>query len=160
MCSRFWPFGLLLIFLVLVAAGCSQGGQHSAAVDDVSVSGTFARATPPGQKVSAVFLVLTNAGSQAHALVGAASTVAGSVELHEHVHKDGMMQMRQVARIDVPAKGKAELKPGGYHIMLIGLKGPLTPGGSVPVDLMFADGSRLHADAPVRDIGLGMRRKR
>ena len=153
-------FFMIVLFSSLPLMGCSPDGGVMQAKDDVRIQQAYARATPAGMQVGAVFMTLENDGDRRHALVSAASNVADTVELHEHVHKDGMMQMRQVSKIDIPAGGKTVLKPGGYHIMVIGLKHPLTSGANVPVTLTFADGTALHVDAPVKDIGLGMKRPR
>ncbi|HGG60646.1 MAG TPA: copper chaperone PCu(A)C [Gammaproteobacteria bacterium] len=150
----------VLLAAWVMLAGCSGGGGSTAkASEDVAVENAYARATPPDARVGAAFLTLKNAGGRGHALVAAASDVAATVELHEHVHKDGMMQMRQVPRIDIPAGGETRLQPGGYHIMLIDLKHPLAPGERASLTLTFEDGSKKQVVAPVRDIGLGMRRR-
>lgn len=116
---------------------------------DIAVSDAFVRLPPPGQTVSAAFMTLSN-GGEARKLIKAESPVAGSVELHNHIHDKGIMRMRQVTAIDLPAKGKASLQPGGYHIMLIGLKAPLQDGQKVPLTLTFDDGSSKAVSAPVQ----------
>ena len=98
----------------------------------------------------AVYVTLSNAGSQADALVSASSDAAQTVELHEVKNEGGVMKMRPVSAIPVPAGGKTELKPGGYHIMLMGLKHDLKPGEKVPVTLKFEHGGEVHVEAAVR----------
>ena len=99
---------------------------------------------------SAVYLTLDNTGAKPDALVAASTDVAKTVELHE-VQKDGdVMKMRPVAKIPIPAGGKLELKPGGYHIMLIGLTHDLKPGETVPVTLKFEQGGEVRVEAAVR----------
>ncbi len=128
----------------------------AAAVEAEGASGAirleeaYARALPPGQPNSAVFLRLTNEGASDRALVGAASRVCDVVELHTHRMEDGMMRMRRIDRIPLPAGETVALEPGGLHIMLIGLHEPLRAGDSVPLELVFDDGSRSHLDAPIR----------
>lgn len=126
----------------------------SAHAAEISVSDPYARAVPPGQPNSAVFLSLTNSSAQAHALVGAESPAAEVVELHNHVHENGMMQMRRIERIDVPAGTTVTLKPAGLHIMLIGLKQTLEPGANVDLTLIYDDGSRAPVQAPVRAMSM------
>ncbi|HTU00701.1 MAG TPA: copper chaperone PCu(A)C [Candidatus Sulfotelmatobacter sp.] len=99
---------------------------------------------------SAVYLTLSNAGSQPDALVSAATDAARTVELHEVVQEGGVMKMRPIPSIPVPAGGKVELKPGGYHIMLLGLTHDLKPGDKVAVTLKFDHGGELRVDAAVR----------
>lgn len=122
----------------------------AAAGSPVTVTDPYVRAVPPGQPNSAAFMVLTNVGSADRALVAAASPAAKVVELHTHQMVDGMMQMRQIERIDLPAGASVELKPGGLHVMLIDLTGPLAPGAEVPLTLTLDDGSSLALTAPVR----------
>jgi hypothetical protein len=98
----------------------------------------------------AVYVTLTNTGSQADALVSASTDTARAVELHEVQNEGGVMKMRPVKSIQVPAGGKVELKPGGYHLMLLDLKHDLKPGETVPVTLKFEHGAEVRIDAAVR----------
>jgi protein SCO1/2 len=107
----------------------------AAAATAVMVHDAYVRAVAPGATVSAAFMMLHNPTAAARALVAAASPAATTVELHTHQNDGGVMRMRQVERIDVPAGGQTTLAPGGYHVMLIGLTGPLTEGTTVPLTL-------------------------
>jgi copper(I)-binding protein len=98
----------------------------------------------------AVYMTLTNSGSQVEALVSASSDAAQTVELHEVKNDGGVMKMRPVKSIPVPAKGKVELKPGGYHIMLLDLKRDLKAGEKVAVTLKFEHGGEMQVEAAVR----------
>ena len=120
--------------------------------DSVDVIGPYARAMPPGSPNSAAFMTLRNRATRDARLVSAAASIAASVELHTHTEVDGVMQMRQVPEIVVPAGGDATLQPGGHHVMFIGLTGELTDGQSVAVTLSFADGSTRVVDVPVKAI--------
>jgi copper(I)-binding protein len=122
--------------------------------DDVSVSGAWTRATAPGQNSAAVSLHIT---SQKDArLVSASSSASASAELHTMKHDNGMMMMRQVDAISLPAKHDVDIG-NGDHIMLIGLKKPLKAGDSVPLTLTveFVDKSRenISVKAEVRSQG-------
>ncbi|WP_295386029.1 copper chaperone PCu(A)C [uncultured Thiodictyon sp.] len=136
----------------LFAAGLFALAPTVWAADPVAVSDPYARAVPPGQPNSAVFMTLTNQSDQARALVAATSPAAKTVELHTHTNDGGVMRMRRIERIEVPAGGSVQLKPGGLHVMLIGLTGDLTPGGQVALGLTFDDGSQLQVQAPVRTV--------
>lgn len=118
----------------------------------VTATGAYARAAPPGQPTGAVYLTLTNHSARSRTLVAATSPDAQVVELHSHVHEDGMMRMRRVERIEIPAGGSVSFEPGGLHLMLIGLKGDLAPGDEVGLILDFDDGSKLQVPAPVTPI--------
>lgn len=121
------------------------------AADAVTVENPFVRAVPPGQPNSAAFMVLNNSSAIAHQVVSAASPAAKTVELHTHTNNNGVMEMRQISQIDVPANGKVELAPGGLHIMLLGLTQELKAGESVAVTLTFEDGSTSVVNAPIKD---------
>ena len=130
--------------------------QAQSVADQVEVQDAYVRAVPPGQPNSASFMALHNGDSQAHALVGAASPAAEVVELHTHTMLDGMMQMRPVEQIELPAGATTRLQPGGFHVMLIGLQQPLVPDQSVPLTLVFEDGSEVVVSAPVRKLQMHM----
>ncbi|RFA29065.1 hypothetical protein CAI21_11515 [Alkalilimnicola ehrlichii] len=120
------------------------------AADSIQVSDPFARATPPGMENSAAYMTLRNPSDETFALVAAESTIAQTVELHTHLHEDGVMKMRKVEEIIVPAGDEIGLEPGGYHIMLLGLEHALAAGDDVPLTLIFNDGSRLDVTAEAR----------
>jgi copper(I)-binding protein len=126
----------------------------------VAVDDPYVRAIPPGQKISASFMTLINDSDKSIDLIKASSDSAKNVELHEHVHEDGMMKMRQVAKISVAANSKTELKPGGYHIMLIGLLKNIQPKDIITINLEFSDGSKQQIKAEVRKIMMGMMKKK
>ncbi|MCK5665218.1 MAG: copper chaperone PCu(A)C, partial [Thiotrichaceae bacterium] len=79
-------------------------------------------------------------------------TISKVVELHTHTHENGMMMMRQVEKMDIPANGETTLQPGGLHIMLIGLHNELQLDQKVSLTLEFEDGSSKEIEAPVRKI--------
>ena len=118
----------------------------------LDVEDPYARSVPPGQANSAVFMRIVNRGDAARTLVGGTSDAADVLELHTHTMEDGMMKMRRVERIEIPAKGTVSLEPGGLHVMLIGLKRNLVPGDSVDLSLDLDDGTALEVQAPVRAV--------
>ncbi|WP_058554226.1 copper chaperone PCu(A)C [Thiohalocapsa sp. ML1] len=120
--------------------------------DAVRIEDPYARAVPPGQPNSAVFMVIENTGPTPVAVVAAESPAAATVELHTHRMADGMMQMRRIERIELPAGESVALAPGGLHVMLIGLTETLAPGMEVPLTLVFDDGGRAEVTAPVRHV--------
>lgn len=112
----------------------------------------YVRLAPPGAQVTGAYMVISNAGGTDRKLLKAESTVAKTVELHNHINENGVMKMRQVPSIDVKANAQAELKPGSYHIMLINMKKALKEGDSVAITLSFDDGSKQQIEAPVRKL--------
>lgn len=122
------------------------------AADSVQVENAYARAVPPGQPNSASFMTLVNTSAVDHSVVSASSPVAATVELHTHTNNNGVMEMRRIDKIDVPAKGRTELKPGGLHVMLIGLQQDMKVGENAQITLTFEDGSTTTVDAAIQEI--------
>lgn len=116
-------------------AGLLAGMLWSASVyaGDLRVEGAWARATAPGQDSAMVDLSITS--NQAATLVGFSSTASNSVELHSMTHDNGVMKMREVKRLVLPAGKTVQLGASGYHLMLVGLKAQLKAGESVPLTL-------------------------
>ncbi len=101
---------------------------------------------------SAAYLTLVNGAGREDELLGASSDVADAVEIHlSQAGADGMMQMIPQKSVAIRAGGKLELKPGGYHIMLIGLKQDLAAGGSIALTLHFKNYGDLALTVPVKD---------
>lgn len=123
------------------------------AADEVRVNDPYARAVPAMMKNSAVFMSLDNTGGTDHAIVAASSSAAEVIELHTHVQDGDVMRMRKIDDIVIKAGEKTVLEPGGLHIMLLGLTGPLTPETSIELELTFADGTQKTVVAPVRKAG-------
>lgn len=121
---------------------------------EVKVSDAWVRATAPGQDSGSIQFSITI--QQEAKLIGASSPVAGKVELHSMRHENGMMEMRPVESIDLPAGKTVDLATSGQHIMLIGLKQPLKAGDSVPFTLtvQYADKSKatVKANAEVKPL--------
>ncbi len=147
-------FSALAMFLLV---GMTQAGGHMAHGNHpIEVHKPFVRLMPPSQPNTGAFMVLNNTTDKEMALVRAESGVSRVVELHTHTMVDGVMQMREIPRIAIPAQGRTELKPGGLHVMLIGLHEPLQDGQQVDITLVFEDGSQQTVHAPVRHPGSEM----
>jgi hypothetical protein len=116
------------------------------------VSGGFLRASPGMAKVGAGFVTIRSAGG-ADRLLGFTSPACGRPELHTHVMDNGMMRMRQLEAIDIPAGGEVVLQPGGLHLMCIDLTAPLTEGDQVPVTLIFETAGNVEVTLPVKSAG-------
>ena len=141
--------------LILVASLLALAAQAQTTVKDPWVRGTVA-----GQKATGMFgqVVSTSGGK----LVSASSPVAGVVEIHEMVMDGSVMKMRAVTGLELPAGKVVELKPGGYHVMLMDLKQELRVGESVPVTLVIegAGGKResVELKAPVKALADGQKK--
>lgn len=126
---------------------------------DLTINDAMARAVPPTAKISAAFMTLINNANTDLAVVSAESSVAEAVELHNNTMTDGKMKMRQVNQIDLPAKQTTELKPGGLHVMLIGLNKALVEGETIDLTLNFSDGSSEALEIPIQPIKPMMQKK-
>lgn len=146
------PITALFLAIALIAPVFA-----GSAADDVEVIDPWAREIPPNMTTSAGFLTLKNNGSVEHKLVGAESPVTGMVELHTHINDQGVMRMRPVENMPIPAGGTTELKPGGLHLMLMMLKKPIKAGDKLPITLVFEDGSRKEIQAEVRRFDMMMK---
>jgi copper(I)-binding protein len=134
------------------------GAANAQAEPSLKVAEPWVRATVPGSSVAAAYMQLSSA--KPLKFVKAESAAAKTVELHNMTMKDGVMEMKAVEAINVPANGKVELKPGGYHIMLINIAKPVKVGDTVPLKLTFetADKKTFTVDvsAKGKDAGGGM----
>ncbi|NQW12439.1 MAG: copper chaperone PCu(A)C [Alphaproteobacteria bacterium] len=128
----------------------ASGSQQHAAI---SVTAAFARASAGPAKTGAAYLTIHNAGSGADRLVAAKADVAKRVELHTHRHEGGVMKMRPIAAVDIPAGGKASLKPGGDHVMFMGLTAPLTEGESFTLTLVFERAGEITVTVEIGSVG-------
>jgi hypothetical protein len=147
------------IVVALLVAACSGGGAGG-----ITTSGAWARTSPMVAGAGAANVTIQNGGSAADALVGARSTVAKSTEVHETYALESampgqstgmggspMMGMRRIDRVEIPAGGTLELKPGGYHIMLIELTQPLEVGQQIEITLVFEKAGEVRVTAEVRE---------
>lgn len=142
--TRFYR--IMCLCLLCFLAGCSQANEG------VTISDAWVRAMAPGQKVGAAYLTLKSAAETT--LVKAESPVAGSVEIHSMTMNDGVMKMRMLDALPLPAGKTVKLEPGGFHLMLFDLKQPLKAGEKVEFVLHFKDAtgktSTMKLTAPVK----------
>jgi periplasmic copper chaperone A len=115
---------------------------------EVSVLQPYAFATAKEQKNGAVFLKIYNITKETARLIDVKSAVADTTELHVTVMEAGTMKMRKVEAVDIAPRQTLQMKPSGYHVMLMGLKAPLTEGQSFPLTLVF-EGSKEEGDKEV-----------
>lgn len=131
----------------------AQGVTKTVKTDAIKIESAYTRATAPGQQVAGGFMKIDNKGNVADQLLSASSPAAGEVQIHEMAMDGNVMKMRQVKDIAVPAGGSVELKPGGYHLMFMNLKGPFAAGQTIPVKLKFAKAGEVEVNLPVNAMG-------
>jgi len=128
-----------------IALSFSLAAASLTAFAQVTVTDPWVRGTVPSQMATGAFMKITAAKTAR--LVGASSPVAGVVEVHEMAMENNVMRMRAVESLDLPAGRSIELKPGGYHVMLMDLTRELKPGETVPVTLVIEqDGKRQNVE--------------
>ncbi len=142
-------FAPILTALVIGLSGAASAHEYK--VGPIEIGHPWMRATPI--KVTAAFLTLHNTGKTPDRLISVSSPAAKRVELHTHIMKDGVAKMRKVDGIPVAPGKTTMLKPGGYHIMLIGLKYPIKPGYYVPLTLRFEKAGIINVKAEVTKVG-------
>lgn len=120
---------------------------------DLTISAPWTRQTAAGQSVGGGFMIIANSGVQADQLVDGTSPAAERVEIHSMSLEGGVMRMRHLnGGLAIPPRGSVALEPGGYHIMLIGLKRPLALGARVPVTLHFRRAGRVEISLAVESV--------
>jgi len=143
---------LLAAAVTLCLAGFGNGARaHEFTLGALKIDHPWARASAGPARNSAAFMTIHNAGS-ADRLIATSGDVAERVELHTHMMEGDIMKMRQVEAVEVPANAMAELQPGGFHIMLIGLKAPLKEGDRFPLTLTFEDAGEITVEVAVEAI--------
>jgi copper(I)-binding protein len=141
-----------LALALTAAAVVSIARNSEVSGNGITVAHAWARATPPGANVGAVYLTIENRGRTADRLQSITSPAASSAMLHETVEQDGISQMREASGEIAPGT-KLEMKPGGTHIMLMGLLQPLKEGEAINVALDFERAGELNVYARVAPIG-------
>ncbi len=163
--------GSLAVALTIVGGGTALAQSPPPGTSPIQLSQAWARRAPMmgqpgsgqgstgsghahgqagGSGNGAVYVLIQNRGREADTLLGATSDAATTVELHETRQEGGVMRMRPLPKIDVPGGGRIEMKPGGQHIMLLGLTRDLHPGDRVTVRLRFEKAGEQTVEAEVR----------
>lgn len=137
------------------ALACAAAAACLSAHAEVTVKDAWVRATVPQQRSTGAFMTIVSSAEAK--LVGVASPAAKIAEIHETTQKDGVMSMRAMPAVALPAGKPVELKPGGLHVMLMALRAPVAAGGKVPLALSIEDArgkrSTLEVMAEVRPLG-------
>lgn len=144
--------------LVLVAGDHAGGHKHghseASKSSPISISKPWTRATPAAATVAAGYVELTNNGKEADRLIGGSIEGAKTVEVHTMTNDDGVMRMRKLADgVEIPAGGKVELKPGGLHLMLLGLSSGYKEGETVKGTLSFEKAGTVDVTFSVEPLG-------
>ena len=143
-----------LVALASLAPPAAAADVAAITAGDLRISKAWTRQAPPGARVGAGYLTVTNTGSEPDRLLGGAAAFAGRVEIHEMSVADGVMRMAPVTGgLVIPPGGTVELEPGGYHVMFVGVTDGPTMGETVPVTLTFRRAGDVTVEMPVAAIG-------
>jgi copper(I)-binding protein len=149
---------MIRIMSILLAAAFAAlaipASAHSFSVGSLNIAHPWARATPKGATIGGGYLKITNTGTTPDRLVGGTSTVSKGFEIHQMSMENGIMKMRPLADgVEIKPGETVEFKPGGYHIMFVGLTRPLVKGEHVNATLHFEKAGTVKVDFVVEGIG-------
>ena len=145
---RKFKVGATFTIMVLLLAGLAACAAETA--PKLSIQDPWARPAATGGN-AVVYFTLVNKGNTSDVLVSASSDAAETAGIHETQMDEGIIHMVPVSRIEIPAEGRVELKPGGFHVMLVELKQDLNPGGTVSMTLRFGKSVEITVEAEVRE---------
>ena len=144
------------IFLAGFAATLFAAPAHAgdAKAGDLVITQAWSRATPNGAKIAGGYLTIENKGTAPDKLIGGSGDIAGKVEVHEMAMNNGVMTMRPLDKGLTIEPGKiVKLAPGGYHLMIMDLKGPLKQGEQAPITLEFEKAGKVKVSLDVQGVG-------
>src|SRR5258708_32859653 len=143
---------LLPLGLAMLCGGAAAARDYK--LGTLEIAQPWARATPPSAPAGGGFLKITNTGSTPDRLISASSPAAELVQVHEMKMDGSVKRMREVEKgLEIPAGGSVMLAPGGYHLMMMGLKAPFKQGASVPVTLGFEKAGKIDVELAVEAMG-------
>lgn len=146
--------GLAGFSLLLLLALCQPLLAHDVKAGSLQIDHPWSRATPEGAKVAAGYVTIRNTGAEADRLISASGAIAGKTEIHEMaVDAQGVMTMRPVAGVEIPAGGSVELKPGSFHIMFMSLKEGAKEGHPFKGSLTFEKAGTVEVEFSVEAMG-------
>ena len=134
---------LALPFLLTTASGAMAG--------ELSVTSAWSRATPPGASMGVVYFQIENGGTRSDRLLKLKTSIAASASVHRTEIVDDIARMREVAVLHVAPGEKIEFAPGGYHVMLMGLRKPLVAGQKLELELLFEVAGPRRVVVPIRE---------
>lgn len=143
-----------ILAALMLALPSTAAFAHEFKLGPLKIGHPWSRATPAGAKVGGGYLTIENTGTTPDRLIAVSAPFAGRGEVHEMATKDGIMTMRELDKgVEIPAGGKVEFKPGGYHIMFQALKQPLKQDEMVKGTLTFEKAGAIEVEFKVESIG-------
>jgi copper(I)-binding protein len=143
---------LMLALTMLLSIGARVHAQNLV-VNSIVVEHPWARATPVGAVTGAAYVTIINRGAISDRLIGASTPAAEKVQFHQETDDNGVMRMRELAVVDIGPGDTLIFKPGGVHIMMVGLKLTLKEGQTFPLTLEFAKAGKIDLEIPIAKAG-------
>ena len=148
------PLGSLVLALAMVLLAVGNAVAQPFTAGPISVSAPWAQPSMPGAPAGAAYFTVTNTGRAPLRLLGGSSPVAARFELHMMSMDGGVMRMRMLPQgVVIPAGGRVDFRPGGFHVMLVGLRQQLVPGSRFPMTLWFEGDIGIKFFVPVGNPG-------
>jgi periplasmic copper chaperone A len=140
--------------LLSTLPACAQASETLSKDGTILIQNLWTRATPNGAKVAGGYITITNKGTTPDRLIGGSAKIAGRLEIHEMAVDNGVMKMRELPNgLEIKPGETVELKPGGFHLMLMDLKAPAVDGGKVEGTLVFEKAGTIAIFYHVRALG-------
>lgn len=139
------------LVMLLSAGGMVQA--ETGPTGGVIVEKAWSRATVPGARAAAIYMLLTNRGTEAVTVVSLSTDVARMTEAHQTINEDGMMRMRPAENLLIAAGDSLVFEPGGLHVMLMGLQRQLSAGDTYTLQITLSDGQQLETEVLVGNPG-------
>jgi periplasmic copper chaperone A len=144
----------LATLLGLAVAGAIPGHAQEYKAGPIKIEGPWIRATPAGSEVAGGYMKIENTGKEADRLIGGSTGIAGKFEIHEMKMEGSVMKMRELPKgLELKPGQSVELKPGSYHLMLVGLKQQAKEGDKVKGTLVFEKAGAVEVEYAVRGMG-------
>lgn len=144
---------ILAASFALAAIACSPASQAQQRAGAIALEDPWSAATNPGATVAAGYVTIRNTGATDDRLLSATTPRAGRTELHEMSMDNGVMRMRPLSGVTIPAGGAATFAPSGMHIMFMDIDAPFADGTTIPVTLRFEHQGEVRAAFTVRARG-------
>jgi periplasmic copper chaperone A len=145
---------ILALFCLTLSLFAGAASAHEYTAGSLTIEHPWTRAMPPGAQVGGGFLIITNSGDQADRLVGISSPRAETGQVHEMSMQDGVMKMRHLEDgLEIPAGASIALKPGGYHVMFMGVGEGFKEGEMIPAVLVFEKAGEVPVEFLVGPVG-------
>jgi copper(I)-binding protein len=141
---------LIAVLLPLLASAGAGAADYR--LGDLRIESPYAFSRPVGAREGAVYFVIVNSTATADRLIGVSSPASDIIELHTTVRDGSVLRMREVQSVEIPARGRIELRPGGLHVMVMGLDRPLTLGTTLPLTLRFEKSGTIDIQVEIRPV--------